>query len=62
MQKNPRKHNLIVIQGGPVEEPEGPATRLALWDRFPPVDKKHLTIMLLTKVALLIGMLYFIYG
>jgi len=58
--KNNRR--FYVIQGGPESELEGPATRLGLYERFPKTDRKHLALVLFTKVALLAGMLYFILG
>lgn len=46
----------------PEDAIEGPITRLQLWYRFQPVHKGYTAFYILTKVALLAALIYFVHG
>jgi len=54
-----RRPKLTVIPGGRGEI--GPITRLGLWDKFQPTSKVLWFLILASKVALLLGIIYYFF-
>lgn len=56
------RNKLTLIQGGlEASGPEGPVTRLGLWNRFRPLTKTQLAWIFIPKFILLATVFYFIW-